>query len=486
MYKRIKVIAVILIISLFSLGGRLFYLSYFDTAAVQSRKNSGTETYGTNRGLILDCRLKPLVETEQSLIHSKINTAMSFSVPVRYAANQLCPHIIGYTDADNIGVVGIEKDYNNYLKAIPNTITVTTYKDAKGRELLGKGTQVNTEKQCKDSGIALCIDSRIQEIVQKAGEQLKTGAIVVMRADSAEIAGISSFPLFSPNALEKEMKDTNQPLLNRALQNYNVGSVFKVVVCLAALEKGISTAFTYRCTGETKCGGITFHCHKEQGHGILNMEQALAASCNPYFIHLAQRTGYEKIVEICKRLHLEEAIHLSDSIQAAGGNLPAEKNLVSPAALANFSFGQGELLATPVWLCNLYCTIYNGGYYMQPKLVKGKVLNGVCQTQEQNKTAVFGSSHAQTLTRMLQYAVEKGTGRGAYLENLIVGGKTATAQTGLFTGNQEKLISYFIGMYTTKGEKYTVLVMRENGTSGSADCVPIFKEICHEICALKD
>ena len=114
------------------------------------------------------------------------------------------------------------------------------------------------------------------------------------------------------------------------------------------------------------------------------------------------------------------------------------------------------------------------------------MLDGDCQTQEKNKTAVLDYSHEQALRRMLQYAVEKGTGRGAYLENLIIGGKTATAQTGLFTGNQEKLISYFIGMYTTKGEKYTVLVMRENGTSGSADCVPIFKEICNEICALKD
>ncbi|MBR0415273.1 MAG: penicillin-binding protein 2 [Clostridia bacterium] len=486
MIKRMRAIALILIVSLLSLGGRIFYIAYYnaDTASVSGSAHA--EYYGSRRGLIFDRNLQQLVETQKVKKYSQINPAFSFEVPERYAVDQLCPHLIGYTDAENNGVSGIEKDYNSFLKAIPNRLLIKTYKDARGNTLKGKGTVIDTSESCTNSGIALTIDKNIQSVVQTAGKRLGSGAIVVMRSDSGEIEAMASFPTYNPKDIASALKNGDKPLINRALCLYNVGSVFKSIVCLAALESGVSPAFSYSCNGKTVCGGTVFHCHKEDGHGSVDMKKALAFSCNTYFIALAQYIGYEKILEMCRRFELDEAITLSQSIMAAAGNLPKKEDLASPAAVANLSFGQGQLLASPLSLCRIYAAIHNGGSLVTPQLVFGEVKNGNISAQSSSQSKpIIRKQYADSVMEFLTCAVSHGTGRSAAVKNCAVAGKTATAQTGKYTGSKEKLISYFIGLISVKGDKYTILVMRENGTSGSADCAPIFKEICEKIQAQK-
>ena len=216
------------------------------------------------------------------------------------------------------------------------------------------------------------------------------------------------------------------------------------------------------------------------------MTQALAFSCNTYFIQLAQKIGYRKIFEICKCMGIEESIALSASISAQAGTLPNTADVSAAAALANLSFGQGALLSSPLWLCKLYSSILNGGYCVEPQLLLGEMMHGDIKSLfTVKKQRVFSEKHADTLYRMLCSAVSEGTGKAASTDKCVVAGKTATAQTGFFTDNKEKLISYFIGLFSIKGEQYTVLVMCENGTSGSKDCAPVFKEICEGICEIK-
>jgi len=484
--KRIKIIAVILIISLFSLGGRIFYIAYNQTDSAAVTANSRVEYYGSGRGLIYDKNLLKLVETQKQTRHSVINPAFSFEVPQRYANNQLCPHLIGYTDAENNGVSGIEKDYNAYLKAIPNRLILKTYQDARGKILAGKGTEPDTSECCTNSGIVLTIDSKIQSIVQTAGKKLGSGSVVVMDSVSGDILALASFPAYNPNHIAPAIKNPDKPLINRALYDYNIGSVFKAVVCLAALESGIKPSFSYNCTGKYNCGGKVFHCHKETGHGAVNMKEALAFSCNTYFITLARHIGYEKILEICRRLEIDKPISLSESIIAQAGNLPHGDDLSSPAALANFSFGQGQLLATPICLCRIYAAIHNGGYLPSPRLVLGKVMNAQKQYSKEQAKKVLRKEDTSMLMEFLSFGVRCGTGQSAAVENCAVAGKTATAQTGKFIGSKEKLISYFIGLFSIKSDKYTVLVMRENGISGSVDCAPVFKEICQKLLEEKE
>ena len=480
MKKRLNIIAAIIILSLFSLTIRIAYIDFFKTSSVSVSSGSKQEVYGSDRGLIFDRNLKQIVETDYVKTHSQVSSDFKFNLPKRYSDNQLASHIIGYTDIDGTGISGIEKDYNNYLNNIKNNIKVKYYTDAQGRILKGKGIKIDESDKCTDSGVVLCIDKDIQSFTEGCASKLKKGCVIVMNSKNGEILSLASFPSFNPNNIENSINNKNYPLLNRALQNYNIGSVFKVIVCMAALEKGISENYKYECKGHINCSNIRFNCHKLKGHGKLDMKSAISKSCNTYFINLAQKVGAEKILEISEKLGLDKSIYLSESIISAKGNLPKKSNLSSSAALANFSFGQGELLDTPLHMALVYSTVANGGILSEPSIVKAKVLNGKSNVlNEPYKTKrVISATTARKINSFLEATVLYGTGTNASVKNCITAGKTATAQTGKYVNKKEILISYFIGYIATKqNNKYTILVMKENGNSGSADCAPIFKEI---------
>ena len=410
------------------------------------------------------------------------NPAFTFSLPKRYSDTQLAPHLIGYTDYNNDGVCGIEKDYNTFLKSIQNKITLKTYTDAKGNLLWGKGTQADYSHCDKSSGVKLTLDFDIQSTAQAEGARLKKGCVIVLDSGSGEVLACASYPAFNPNKPAEALDNQDKPFINRALSLYNVGSVFKLMVCMAALENGIRPGFSVKCTGSTRCGSVTFHCHNEKGHGTMNMKTAFANSCNTYFIALAEKIGFFRIIELCEKLEMSSTYKLTDSMLMKAAALPTKSVLSSPAGLANFSFGQGELLCTPMMLANLYSVINNGGYLNRVKLVQGTVRNSKFEplTSTTSKR-VISAKTAFILQQFMYYAVTNGTGATAQSSTVKIGGKTATAQTGKYLGNRECLISYFIGVFSIKSDKYTVLVMKENGTSGSGDCAPIVKRIAEKI-----
>lgn len=480
MKKRFNRIAVIIFLALFVLSGRIAYIDFFKFSSVSATNGAIEEEYGSKRGLIFDRNMKPLVETDYIRLNSQVSSNYKFKVPKRYSDNQLAEHIVGYTDIDGKGISGIEKDYDEYLKGIKNIIKVKYYKDAQGRILKGKGIKIDESEKCTDSGIVLSIDKDIQIFSQKCGSKLNKGCVIVSDSNTGDILALSSFPSFNPNTISDYISDENYPLLNRNLLNYNVGSVFKVIVCMAALESGISENFSYSCVGHIKCGDVRFNCHNLKGHGKLDMKSALSKSCNTYFIKLAEITGSEQIIKVAKKLGLDKPIFLSDSLIAAKGNLPSLNSLSAPAALANLSFGQGELIETPLHMSSVYSVIANGGYLIKPSLLKAKVLNSEIKQKYNNQTKikVISESTANKINSFLEYTVLQGTGKNAAVKNCVTAGKTATAQTGKFENGKEILTSYFIGYITTKDDKkYTILVMKENGSSGSSDCAPIFKEI---------
>ena len=480
MKKRLNIIGAIIILSLFALTLRIAYIDFFKTSSVAVTNGTKEEIYGSDRGLIFDRNMQKLVETQNVKVHTQISSDFKFVISQRYSDNQLAEHIIGYLDIDNEGISGIEKDYNNFLKNIKNNLKIKYYTDAKGRILKGKGIKIDQSEKCTDTGIVLNIDKNIQFFSQSCGAKLKKGCIIVMDSKNGDVISLASFPSFNPNCINKYINDNNYPLLNRALQNYNVGSVFKVVVCMAALENDISENYVYDCKGHINCGGLRFNCHNLKGHGKLDMKGALSVSCNTYFINLAQKVGAEKIIQIARRLGLDKSLYLSESIISAQGHLPNKYNLSSPAALANFSFGQGELLETPLHMAIVYSTIANGGYLTKPSIVKSIIFNGKNKeiSVPEKRKRVISETSAQKINSFLECTVLNGTGKNANVKNCVTAGKTATAQTGKYDNGKEKLISYFIGYITTKNDnKYTVLVMKENGVSGSSDCAPVFKKI---------
>ncbi|MBR2578913.1 MAG: hypothetical protein IKE41_02105, partial [Clostridia bacterium] len=365
------------------------------------------------RGTIYDCRNKPLTGTKTRLIAAVIPSVESlgvltpavsddkkeelyrkcsgktpfsievnrkisspfvktFEVPIRYSGTTLAPHILGYVSAEGHGVCAIEKIFDDYLVDKDNEIYVKYDVDASGKFLPGVKETVEDKSYLNFKGVALNIDERIEAIVEDtANKYITKGAVIVSEVPNCEIRACYSLPSFLPQSVGKYINDDTSPLLNRAFCQFNLGSIFKLITASAALERGISPNFEYDCMGENIVEDAKFRCFNSKKHGKINLEEAMAESCNGYFIELSKKLPKNEIRNEAQKFGLGEPIELAKDWQASGGVLPSEESLENPKTLANFSFGQGKLMVSPMQIIGMINAIASGGTYKTPTLIKG-------------------------------------------------------------------------------------------------------------------
>ncbi|MBR4283070.1 MAG: penicillin-binding protein 2 [Clostridia bacterium] len=391
-------------------------------------------------------------------------------------------HLLGYLNSDGDAVCGIEKAYNNILHN-QNHTSVVFQTDAVGAPLLGVRATVNDHSNIYKSGVTTTIDRNIQEICDSEISGVN-GAVVVIKSGTGEILALSSSPSFSYNNISAALNSENSPFMNRALSQYNLGSIFKVCVAAAALESGVSNTKTYTCNGKVDCDGNVFMCHKKEGHGTLNMQTALSVSCNCYFINLAKDVGAQNVYNMAKNMGFDHTITLYNEYEVEGGTVTSIKKLSNLSALANFSIGQGDLLATPLTIALAYGAISSGGVYYPPILVtaqKDKNQNTKYYPAEKGERIMSGKT-ADVLMKMMYNTVEQGTGTGAKPNNVSAAGKTATAETGMKNKNGQKINqTWFVGATNINNPEYVIAVLVEDGISGSTSAAPIFKNIVDRI-----
>lgn len=427
---------------------------------------------------------KPVaVKSEKSVESSEF--IKTVYVPKRYGNTSFACHIIGYLDGENNGVSGIEKAYNSLLSSEIKIPKVRFFADANGRAMLGEKIAVENN-EIPQTGVVLTIDKDIQQITEIALDKsgAECAAAVVMDIESGAIKACVSRPAFDRNNLTDALDDEHSPLINRALLPFSVGSVFKPVVAAAALESGIESSFEYNCTGSVTYNGVTFHCHKRSGHGMLDMRGAVANSCNTYFITLALETGAGKIVELSRLLGFGKETVLCEGISSAAGYLPEKNELDSKAAVANLSFGQGSLLATPVQICAMMASIAKGGALVKPYLVEGEVNSNGKYIKIENyreKIRVISEETAEILKKCLESVVTEGSGKKAESEFVSAAGKTATAQTGKTKNGEELYNTWFAGYFPADNPRYAIAVIRENDEEGAVSCAPVFKLIAETV-----
>ena len=276
---------------------------------------------------------------------------------MRYSSAAPAAHLIGYLDGGGHGVSGLEKAYDELLGSGSGGTTVTYTVDALGHFLAGEKPVVVTQEMQAPEGIALTLDADLQKTVEQAADRyLQKGAVVVLEAGSGQILASASVPAFDPSDVAASMKDTDGPFVNRALQPYTVGSVFKLAAASAALESGQNPDAPYTCTGAQEVEGRLFHCYGGEAHGVVTMRQAIAQSCNSYFVHLMQSVQPASFLHMAQLLGFGEKDTLAPGFAAAAGELPTLRSLASKQALANFSFGQGVLTATPLQVYHAFCS----------------------------------------------------------------------------------------------------------------------------------
>ncbi len=411
-----------------------------------------------------------------------------FEIPVRYAGVTLASHIIGYLSGEKQGVSGIEKIYNDYLSGDNHEIFVKYNIDAAGKILPGKKELTEDKSYLKSKGVVLNIDSRIQALTEEvANKYISRGAVMVVEVPNCEIRACASFPGFLPNNVQESLSDKNSPLLNRIMCSFNLGSIFKLVTSSAALEKGISENTLYNCQGINEVEDTSFKCFNGKKHELVNMEQALAHSCNGYFIELIKKMPQDALLNMAKKFRLGSGNTLAPDMVSSNGVLPSADNLKNIKTLANFSFGQGKLMATPIQVAGIINTIASGGIYSNPKLVKGLVdesmrfLKKDKNTVKDEKERIISENTAAKLKSHMKASIDYGTSQRGKPEKMEAASKTSTAQTGIIEDGKKIEQSWFAGFFPYDRPKYSVVILSEAGLGGGESCGPVFKEIADRI-----
>ncbi len=404
------------------------------------------------------------------------------SVANRYLYDNPCAALIGYLN-DGKGASGLEKVYDKVLTSSKG-YGVKARADALMRFIPGSSKEVVGQNLKSDKlKTTLNLDyCRIAENVLES-KGYKAG-VVLLDIKSSDLLAMASYPTFEPDNVGKYLNSANGNLINRCLSDYDMGSVFKIVVASAALEEGFTTLNEiFECKGYSYIADQKIDCHNIYGHKTLNFEEAFMHSCNPVFIEVGQRIGYKKIIEYAEKFGIGRKVLNPTSLTQATGKLP-DKNNYYLADVANLSIGQGRLSGNALQVANFSAIIANGGIFNSVNCADSVIDN---VGQEKRKLKVLGQERviSESTAKIIQDMMIKtnlyGTGTTGFVENYGSGGKTGSAQTGWIVDGNCYQHGWYTGFFPAENPMFSMCVFVEDGKSGSETAAPIFKEIAEKI-----
>lgn len=442
--------------------------------------------------------------------------SVEVSTKRHYPADGLAAHLLGYVGevnpremalfpgyrlGDLIGKFGIEKKWESALRGHGGGQQIEV--DAMGRRLRVLGEVEASAGQ----SLVLTLDQELQRTAEAALTG-KEGAIVVLDVRTGEVLAMVSRPGFDPNLFARGIKpdewrslvqDPLRPMNNRAVQGqYPPGSIFKVMMAAAALEKGVVTPATrFFCSGGLPFGGHVFHCWKKGGHGSVDLQQAISQSCDVYFYQVGQRLGIQAIADYARRFGLGAPLGIPLDYEAAGviPDPAWKKQLLGAPWYAgetwSVAIGQGYVTATPLQMAVATATVANGGTVYRPLLVK-RVLSDEGETVREYVPEVIGKTGIRPQTLQLvrdgmRDVVNSptGTGKKARLPNILVAGKTGTSQViagtrgkGTVLPRQYRDHAWFIAFAPADVPEVAVSCLIEHaGQGGGAVAAPVVRQI---------
>lgn len=347
-----------------------------------------------------------------------------------YPYKDFLAHVLGYVGIDNQGLSGIELQYDKYLKGENGVIKY--FSDAHGNKI-----NLTDIYRAPESGmnVSLTIDVNIQKSIERELKNISDmfnpdmALAIVVNPNTGEILGMGSLPDFDPN----NYKEYGTSVLNRNLpiwSSYEPGSTFKVVTMSSAVEEGVIDIFNdhFYDAGKVNVDGSVLKCWKSGGHGDQTFLQVLQNSCNPGFVKLGQLLGKEKLFSYIDKFGFGNKTGIDLSGEATGILFPMNK--VGNVELATTAFGQG-ISVTPIQQVMAVSAVVNGGVLYKPYIVKGISTNtnsSVKEFSKKNVRRVISEKTSEIMRLALESVVAYGGGKSAYIEGYRVGGKTGTAQ----------------------------------------------------------
>lgn len=417
-----------------------------------------------------------------------------------YPFDSLASRVLGFTGADNQGIVGLEVKYEEYLEGEPGTILTVT--DARGIEVDEEGE--SRLEPVDGDDLYISMDLNIQQYAAQLAEQVMAAkeaesvSILVMKPDNGEILAMVNVPEFNLNdpftlpegtetaGLSEEEK---QDLLNQMWRNpcisdtYEPGSVFKTITAAAALEEGVVTMEdTFNCPGYVMVEDRRIRCHKTTGHGTQTFVEATMNSCNPVFVTVGLRLGAENYYRYFEQFNLLEKTGVD--LPGEAGTIMHKVEDIGAVELATISFGQ-SFQVTPIRLAATISSLINGGNAVTPHFgvktvdAQGNVTNRFEYPVEKG---VVSEDTVEKLRYMLEQVVENGGGHNGYVEGYRVGGKTATSQT--LPRGTGRYIASFMGFAPADDPKVLAMAIITNpqGTYyGGQVAAPVVRQLFENI-----
>ena len=432
-----------------------------------------------------------------------------------YPYDTLASKVIGFTGADNQGILGLEVTYDRVLTGTNGSINAVT--DARGIEL-AEYSETRTEP-VPGNDLVTTLDLNIQRYVTQAAEKVliekKANRVcaITINPKNGEIYAMVDVPEYNLNEPFKLVKpendvetDTgeekvgnnsasgtsmllptagNMDELNNMWRNYLIsdtyepGSTAKIITLTAALEKGaVDSSSSFFCPGYKIVEDRRIRCSKTTGHGSQSLREALMNSCNPAFMEIGERTGVDGMYEYYHKLGL---------FSQSGIDLPGEANSimhkkenVGPVELATMSFGQ-SFQVTPIQFISAVCTVVNGGHTVTPHLGK-RIIDSSKETitaiEFDEQRQVIGEETSQKMREMLEAVVAEGGGSKCAIEGCRIGGKTATSEK--LPRGTGRYISSFIGFAPADDPQVLTVVLIDEpvGTYyGGTIAAPVVRDI---------
>ena len=432
-----------------------------------------------------------------------------------YPYGEFASAVIGFTGTDSQGLAGIENYYNDYL-------TGQTGRLVTARNAVGTDMPFDYEKMIpaqNGNNLILCIDEVIQHFLEKNLEEgikehkvMNRAVAIMMDVNNGEILGMAvkgGFDLNSPFEIvneeekqkiealpEEERSKAKSEALQRQWRNkavsdtYMPGSVFKMITTAMGFEENlINESSPFNCSGSFVpfAGARPIKCHKSGGHGAQKFEDAFRNSCNPAFIQVGQLVGAEKFYQYYQAFGLTEKTGI-DLPGEASGIFFNKDGSMAPMDLAVASFGQ-NFRVSPIQMITAVAAIANGGYLVQPHIVKQIVDadGNIVKSMERNvKRQAISENTSRRICELLQSNVLIGGAKNGYVPGYRIGAKTGTTQKiGESGPDGMDYISSFCGIAPADKPQVALLVYYDTpkGDSyyGAAVAGPTFARVMQDV-----
>lgn len=402
-----------------------------------------------------------------------------------------------------IGKNGLESSFNSRLMGESGykKIEVNAY-NVPVKEIEKRDAKIG-------QNIRLTIDLRLQNYIYKLVENTRA-AVVVLNVKTGEILAMVSTPSFETNEFIDGISndywleligDERKPLYNKTISAlYSMGSTFKPIVSISALEDGWDEEEEIECKGAMALTKkVTFNCWNRRGHKKLALEEAIERSCNIFFANLGMATGINNIYETAKKLGIGEKFDINLN-EYSSGILPNPTwkratygESWTKGDTVNISIGQGYVLANPLQMAVMVSRIANGGYPVKPFLIYNSLVKDQNESLYLSKP-IFKKKNIELTKRGMWRVINGKHGTASWLKdsNYEIAGKTGTAQVIStktlekimeLSGNEEEIEekyrnhSIFVGFTPVENSKYGIAIVVEHGGGGSAVAAPLGVDI---------